>query len=110
MARSLMALVPERVPATVALNPDSNTVTLIPVHGAWLKPVNVALTTYGGVNLQGNETLLMVPDHELNSQGEGREIRPRDKITCAGATYRVHAARLKTVRTVWECVVRKEIG
>ena len=109
MARSLMALLPERVSATVTLNPDAGTSTIVPIQTAWLKPLNVSLPVYGGVNLQGNETLLMVPDHELNPTDNGREIRARDKIVCEGTTYRVQSVRLKTVRTVWECVVREEI-
>ncbi len=109
IAKSLMTIVPEKVRATVTLMPDSLSPTTVQVFNAWLKPMSVKLAAYGALNLQGDETLLKVSDSELNPAGNGREIRARDRIVVGTTTYVVLAATLKTVRTVWECVVRKEM-
>lgn len=110
MARSLLGLVPEKLPASVTLLPDGPSPTTVRVFNAWLKPLSVRLSTYGDLNLQGDETAIHLPDHELNPAGEGREIRARDRIVIGNSTYLVLSARLKTVRTVWECTCRKEIN
>jgi len=107
-AQSLMGIVPEKRPATIVLTPDSNPTT-INVFSAWIKPLTVRLTKDGGLNLQGDETIIKIPDRELNSVSHGYELRPQDRITLAGTTYIVLSASLKTVRTVWECIVRKEL-
>lgn len=109
IAQSLMAIVPNKFPATVALTPDTSA-TLVNVYNCWFKPLDVRLNQFGGVNLQGNEAVLRVPDRELNPVSNGRIIRPRDQITVGNDVYRVLSASLKTVRTVWECVVRKELN
>jgi hypothetical protein len=110
MARSLSVIIPERMPASITLLPDSATPVAVNVFNAWLKPMDVRLSTYGSLNLQGDETVIKVFDHELNPANEGREIRPRDKIVVSGTTFRVLATRLLTLRTVWECTCRKEIA
>lgn len=109
IARSLMALIPGRFAAQVTLLPDGPSPVTVNVYNAWFKPLDVTLSDYGNLNLQGDETLIKVPDHELNPAGNGREIRPRDLIEVAGTMYRVRSARLMSVRTVWECVARKEL-
>ena len=109
IARSLMSLIPGKFAARLTLLPDSLAPVTVNVNNAWFKPLDVTLSEYGNLNLQGDETLIKVPDHELNPAGNGREIRPRDQIEVAGATYRVRSARLMSVRTVWECVARKEL-
>lgn len=109
IAQSLMSLVPQKIPATVTLSVDGASVT-ISVFNAWFKPINVRSTVYGNVTLQGDETTIKIPDAELNPANNGREIRPRDTIVVSGETYNVLAARLMTVRTVWECLVRKEMA
>lgn len=108
LARSLMAIIPNRYPATVMLTPDFAPVT-VNIDNAWVKPMHVKLQSYGGVNLQGDETLIKIPDAELNSAANGREIRPRDTIQIGADVYRVLTARLTTVRTVWECLCRKQL-
>lgn len=108
IARSLINLIPDRLPARVVLLPDSSSPVSVNVYNAWFKPLDVSLSNYGNVNLQGDETLIKVPDHELNPASNGREIRPRDQIEIAGMTYRVRSARLVSVRTVWECVARRD--
>lgn len=110
IVRTLMGFVPGKLTALVTLMPDTNSPTAITVTNAWLKPMDIRLSTYAGVNLHGNETRIKIPDHELNPTGNGREVRPRDTIQVAGTTYRVLVARLISVRTVWECLVRKEMG
>lgn len=110
IARSLMAIVPEKVSATVTLAPDSLSPVVVQVFNAWCKPVRVRLSRYGQLNMQGDETLINVPDHELNPASNEREIRARDQIDVRGATYRVLSTQLTAVRTVWECTCRKEIG
>src|SRR4051812_48465328 len=97
MARSLMGIVPEKVTATVTLTPDG-TSTSVSIGGAWFKPMNVAMSAYGAVNLQGDETRINIPDHELNPASNGREIRPRDKIVVGSTTYCVLSAMLRSVR------------
>ena len=101
-----MGLVPEKLPARIVLTPDS-TPTTIDVLNAWQKPVDVSFTHYAGVQLQGKETLLKIPDIELNPSSNGYVIRPKDQIIMDGITYVVRAARLMSVRTVWECVCRE---
>ena len=110
LARSMMSIVPEKVAATLTLLPDSAAPTTITVNGAWLKPLDVRFSTYGNLNLQGDETRISIPQHELNPADDGREIRTRDQIAIHGATYLVLSATLKTVRTRWECVVRKVLN
>ncbi|WP_397568527.1 hypothetical protein [Schlesneria sp. T3-172] len=105
-----MNLVPGRFAAEVTLLPDGPLPVTTNVAQAWFKSLDVTLSNYGNLNLQGDETLIKVPDHELNPAGNGREIRPRDRIVVAGTAYRVLSARLMSVRTVWECVVRKELN
>jgi hypothetical protein len=109
LARSLLGLVPEKMAATVSLLPDGPSPTTVRVFNAWLKPLSVRLSNYGNLNLQGDETSIHVPDHELNPASEGREIRARDRIVIGNSTYIVLSAQLKSVRTVWECTCRKEI-
>ena len=105
-----MGLVPGKMTAIVTLMPDSNTPTNFNISNAWLKPMDIRLESYAGVHLQGNETRIKIPDQELNPNGEGREIRSRDSIQVSGTTYRVLVARLVAVRTVWECLCRKEMS
>ena len=109
IARSLMAIIPEKLTVTIALNADSASPTSVTIYQAWLKPVDIRLQNYGGVSLQGNETLIMIPDLELNPAANGREPRARDTIVAEGITYRVQSSRIRTVDTVWECLARKEI-
>lgn len=109
IARSLIAIVPEKVSASVVLSPDSPSRIEVPVFSAWCKPVRVRLSQYGHLNLQGDETVINVPDHELNPTANGREIRPRDKIVVNSTPYLVLSAQLTSVRTIWECTCRKEI-
>jgi hypothetical protein len=110
IARSLMGVVPEKLAAVVTLLPDSASPMTVQIFNAWLKPMNVTRTIYGQLNLQGDELLIKIPQHELNPNNDGREIRVRDQIVIGGTTYRVLMSTLKTVRTVWECVVRKEMN
>jgi hypothetical protein len=109
IARGLMGIVPERFTATVTLLPESISPTVLTCYQCWFKPVNVTFATYGNVAIQGDETLLKVPDDQLNPANNGREIRPRDLITVDGIGYNVISARLMSERTVWECLVRKSI-
>jgi hypothetical protein len=109
VARSLMAIVPERISAAVVLSPDSVTPATVAIASAWLKPLDVSLSEYGNLNLQGDETRIKIPDYQLNPNNEGREIRARDRIIVNGTNYRVISATLTTVRTVWDCVARKEL-
>lgn len=81
--------------------------SVVNVSNAWEKPLNVKRDGYGYLNMQGNETLIKVPDNELNSTNTGNQIRFRDQILWNGITYEVLGSTLKTVRTAWECVVRK---
>ena len=110
IAQSLMSLVPDRLAAVLTLLPDSASPITLNVSNAWLKPLDVQLSAYGNLNLQGDETIVKIPDSELNPASNGREIRSRDQITIGGANYRVVSARLMSLRTVWQCVVRKEIA
>ena len=109
LARSLIGIVPEKLVARITLLPDTVSPTTITVFHAWLKPLQVRLTRYGQLNLQGDETLIKIPDDELNPVGNGREIRPRDQIVINSTNYRVLAVRLMSVRTVWECLCRQEL-
>lgn len=109
IARSMMVVIPQKLPAVITLNPDTSSPVTVRVNSAWLKPISVSRSLYGDLNLQGNETLIKIPQHELNPDGNGYEIRVRDQISIDGATYRVLMATLKSVRTVWECVARKEM-
>lgn len=107
VAKQMMGIVPERFAATVTLTPDYDNES-VSVYNAWFKPMDVKMDTYGGIALQGDETRIMVPDHELNPAGNGREIVTGDYITVGTTVYVVRVSRLKTVRTVWECICRKE--
>jgi hypothetical protein len=107
IARSLMLIVPEKMPATLTLQPDSATPVMVTVYSAWMKPMDVRLSIYGNINLQGDETRINIPQQELNPSSNRREIRARDQIVIDGTTWLVLAATLKSVRTRWECVVRK---
>ena len=110
IAQSLMSLVPGRLAALITLLPDSASPVTVNVFNAWLKPLDVHLSVYGNLNLQGDETIVKIPDSELNPANNGREIRSRDQITIGLTNYRVVSARLMSLRTVWQCVVRKEIA
>ena len=110
IAQSLIALVPEKRSAVLTLLPDSASPQSINVSNAWLKPMNVSLRPYGSLQLQGDETRINIPQHELNPASNGRELRARDIIVMDGIKYRVLIATLKSIRTRWECVVRKEIS
>lgn len=116
IARGLMGVIPERGPATIYLSPDSSVSAPRPpetvnVYNAWEKPIAGKLQDYGHVHIQGDETLIKVPDHELNPTGNGREIRTRDKILWKGQLFIVTyvGTTLKTVQTQWECVCRKDM-
>lgn len=109
MARSLMGLVPDKFACTVTLTPDTSA-TSVSIAGAWWKPVDVRMAAYSGINIQGDETRIRIPDHDLNPAANGRIIRPRDKITVGGVDYRVLMASLRSVRTVWDCLCRKDMA
>jgi hypothetical protein len=110
IAQSLMSIVPEKLPATLTLLPDSVSPVTVNVFNAWLKPMDVKNSVYGNLNLQGDETRINIPQNELNPFNNGREIRARDQIVIGGLTYIVLAATLRSVRTRWECVVRKVLN
>lgn len=82
---------------------------VVNVSGAWKKPIAGRMQKYGMMNLQGDETLLHIPDSELNPSGNGYEIRTDDTISFAGDTFQVTGAgaTLKTVLTDWVAVCRK---
>lgn len=82
---------------------------VVNVGGAWKKPISGKLQKYGMMNLQGDETLLHIPDNELNPVGNGYEIKTDDTIAFAGDTFQVTSAgsTLKTILTDWVCVCRK---
>lgn len=110
VAQSLLGMIPNTTAATIVLAPDSEAPTTVTVSHAWLKPLDVQFTSEGGLHLQGDETRIKIPDTELNPAVNGRELRPRDNIIIDGQTYNVLTARLMSVRTVWDCVVRKVLG
>ena len=110
IAQSLLRIVPGRLAAVLTLLPDSALPITVNVFNAWLKPMDVRLSAYGNLNLQGDETIIKIPDSELNPTSNGREIRSRDQITIGGTNYRVVSARLMSLRTVWHCVARREIA
>ena len=110
IATSLIAIVPEKLSVLLTLLPGSAVPTTVKVNNAWFKSMDIRLTAYGGVNLQGDETRIRIPDKELNPAGNSREIRPRDTIAVGSDVYQVITARLMTVRTIWDCVVRKEMS
>jgi hypothetical protein len=110
IAQSLMTLIPGKIAAVLTLVPDSASPMTVSVFNAWLKPMDVQISPYGNLNLQGDETIIKIPDSELNPASNGREIRSRDQIAIGGTNYRVISARLMSLRTVWQCVVRKEIA
>jgi hypothetical protein len=86
--------------------------TVVNINGAWKKPVSGKLQRYGMMNLQGDETLLHIPDNELNAAGNGYEIKTDDTIVFAGDTFQVTSSgtTLKTVLTDWVCVCRKVLA
>lgn len=104
-----MRIIPNKAEATVTLNPGLASEETVTIYNAWMKPIDGGLQEYGHLNLQGDETLIKIPDHELNPANNGREIRSKDRIVMGGVTYFVTASgsKLKTVQTVWECVCRK---
>ena len=109
IARTLLTIVPEKWVATITLLPESPSPTTITINNAWFKPMDVQLSSYGSLALQGDETKIKIPNHELNPAANGRQIRPNDRITISGVAYNVLTTRLMTVRTVWECICRKEM-
>lgn len=104
-AQGLMGLIPDKVSASVALQSDNASATTVVCPGAWWKPLKSGSTTYSGYALTGTETLLNIPDSELNPAANGRVIKPDDEITVAGTVYIVQVATLKSLRTRWECLV-----
>ena len=110
IAQSLMGIVPEKRPATLMLLPDSASPVTVNLFNAWLKPMDVKNSVYGNLNLQGDETRINIPQCELNPTNNAREIRPRDQIVIDGVTYVVLLATLRSVRSRWECVVRKVLN
>lgn len=108
MANALSDMVPERFAATVSINPDSGSATTVTVVKAWRKPVKSSASTYQGVELTGAEEIINILDRELNPAVNGREIRPRDTITIGSTVWIVQNATLKSVRTRWECLVRRK--
>ena len=83
--------------------------SVVNVYSAWEKPLSIKRDSYSYLNLQGNETLIKIPDSEMNPANNGNQIRWRDQILWNGITYEVLGATLKTIRTAWECVVRKVV-
>lgn len=104
-AQSLMGIVPDRVSASVALQSDNASATTVTCPGAWWKPLKSSAPFYGGYALTGRETLLNIPDADLNPAANGRIIKPGDEITVAAVVYVVQVATLKSLRTRWECLV-----
>lgn len=99
-----------RGPATIVLKPlapaRKETVT---VTDAWIKPISGKMVQYSQFNISGDETLIHIPDSQLNPGNEGREIRSDDQIVFNGIRYNVTAAgtTLKTLQTDWVCVCKK---
>ena len=117
MARSLMAIVPEKgsVVLTLAPNPLPTATRLtevLTIYGCWEKPIKGSLSEYGHLNLQGDETLILIPALGLNPTNNGRDIRAEDEIVWQGTTYVVvgQGSTLKTVQTVFACVCRYKIA
>lgn len=105
-----MGIIPDKLTVTVTLQPDSASPTVITSYRAWRKPLEVNYHQFGGVNVQGDETIINIPDDELNPAKNGREIRTDDRFTIAGINYNVIASKVKVSRTVWECMTRREMA
>lgn len=108
-AQARMGIIPEKVSASVALQSDNASATTVVCPGAWWKPLKSSAPFYGGYALTGRETLLNIPDSELNPAANGRVIKPGDEITVATVVYVVQVATLKSVRTRWECLVNNRL-
>ncbi len=111
MARGLMNIIPDRRPAVVRLYRGNNGTETVNVSSAWKKPLTSRIKEFSHLSLQGNERLIKIPDHELNPNGDGREIRGGDEIDIDGVTYVVipRGAILKAVLTNWSCACEKKI-
>lgn len=111
IARSLMSLVPSdtKGTATIILNTYYGTRETVTVDGCWLKQSRGGMESHGMLEVEADATIVKVPDHLLNPNGEGREIRESDVITIFDVAYTVARAggNLKSVRTVWDCYCQK---
>lgn len=102
-------VIPERYPAVITLNPGNSTITeTLTAQGCWIKPISGKLQKYGDMYVQGDQTLIKVPDDQLNPTNNGRQIRTGDSIVFRGSTYNVTQAgtTVKSVLTTWECVCK----
>lgn len=111
LMQSLMyAVVPERFPATVTLNPGHATLEEeVEISSAWSKDYSSAYATYNQVNVEGASMIIKIPNIELNPANNGREIREGDLILFRGETFKVTGGGglLKSLRTRWECACRR---
>jgi hypothetical protein len=94
----------EKFTACVTMLPDSANPETVTAIGCWWKPLDVKLTTYGGVNLQGFERIINVPAEYIACSTQ-KQIRHRDRVEVNGATYLVLAPGLRSVSSRWECLV-----
>ena len=111
IARSLMAIVPNRFTAAITINYGADDEETVSCPQCWEKPIRGGLEKYGNISIQGDETLIKVPDHILNPKNNARQIRAEDRIVINGEMWVVTGAgaTLETVQTVWTCVCRKII-
>lgn len=107
-----LKLVPNRGIAVVTLDANTPNPVTVTCSNAWIKQTRGGLSQYGAMFVEQDKTVIKILDSELNPAGNGRQIRARDKITFGGENYVVTAegGNLKSVRTVWDCVVQKEFS
>ena len=110
-AATMYRLIPDKKPASIVLNADQSSPTTVSVSNAWIMQDMGGLADYGRVNVENSKTKIYVLDAELNPSANNREIRAEDTITFDSVLYRVTSGggNLVNNRTVWECIVQKEI-
>lgn len=91
-----------------------NVTTAVPIDNALQQPIDKRLTSYQGVQIQGDETVWNIPAVELNQADPDIEIHHGDEITVRGGVsdvvYNVVATKRTTLGTRWECVCRKKFS
>lgn len=113
MARALRNMLIPRdqlFTATVTTTPGSASSQTLSCTNCWWKPLSTKTLTYSGVPIAAADRLLHIPAEQINGSGSPQvtiEIRPRDTAVVNGVNYQVLSAKIQSVSSCWELLLRE---
>lgn len=103
-----LALVDGLLTVSITLNRVAGNTTVTGIT-AQREQVGKNVANYGGMMLQGGETIWHIMDSQLNPAANGRVINAGDEITHGSTVYIVTAVTNKVIGTTWGCVCNTKL-